>query len=176
MFSPRESGSNVSSSKALQPVKPIRSAVPQDAPALARLINDAFMVEAFFKIGDRTSADEILRMMEPLGQFLVLEEPPGVVAGTVYLQFRGDRAYFGMLSIEPSRQGRGLGRLLIDAVEARSRERGCRAVDIHIVNLREELPPFYRRLGYVENGTLPFSDAERASRPCHFIVMTKALA
>ena len=175
MFSPRESGSNVSSSKALQPVKPIRSAVPQDAPVLARLINDAFTVEAFFKIGDRTSADEILRMMEP-GQFLVLEEPPGTIAGSVYLQFRGDRAYFGMLSIEPSRQGRGLGRLLIDAVEARSRERGCRAVDIHIVNLREELPPFYRRLGYVENGTLPFSDAERASRPCHFIVMTKALA
>ena len=183
MFSPRESGSNVSSSKALQPVKPIRSAVPQDAPALARVINDAFTVEAFFKLGDRTSADEILRMMEapstPLGtggQFLVLEEPPGAIAGSVYLQFRGDRAYFGMLSIEPSRQGRGLGRLLIDAVEARSRERGCRAVDIHIVNLREELPPFYRRLGYVENGTLPFSDAERASRPCHFIVMTKALA
>src|SRR5580765_2037713 len=107
MFSPRESGSNVSSSKALQPVKPIRSAVPQDAPVLARLINDAFRVEAFFKIGDRTSADEILRMMEssstPLGtggQFLVLEEPPGAIAGSVYLQFQGDRAYFGMLSIE----------------------------------------------------------------------------
>jgi len=178
MFSPGESGSDVSSSKAVQPVKPIRSAVAQDAPVLARLINDAFTVEAFFKIGDRTSADEIVRMMEvPSGaEFLVLEEPPGVIAGTVYLKFRGDRAYFGMLSIEPSRQGGGLGRLLIDAVEARSRERGCRAVDIHIVNLREELPPFYRRLGYVENGTLPFSDAERASRPCHFIVMTKALA
>ena len=175
MFSPRESGSNVSSSKAVRPVKPIRSAVPHDAPVLARLINDAFKVEAIFKIGDRTSADEILRMMET-GQFLVLEEPSGPIAGSVYLQFQGDRAYFGMLSIEPSRQGCGLGRLLIDAVEARSRERGCRAVDIHIVNLREELPPFYRRLGYVENGTLPFSDAERASRPCHFIVMTKALA
>jgi GNAT superfamily N-acetyltransferase len=183
MFSPGESGSDVSSSKAVQPVKPIRLAVREDAPALARLINDAFTVEAFFKIGDRTSADEILRMMDgpstPLGtsgEFLVLEETPGVIAGSVYLQFRGDRAYFGMLSIEPSRQGRGLGRLLIEAVEARSRERGCRAIDIHIVNLREELPPFYRRLGYVEAGTLPFSDADRASRPCHFIVMTKALA
>jgi GNAT superfamily N-acetyltransferase len=81
-----------------------------------------------------------------------------------------------MLSIEPSRQGRGLGRDLIDAAEARCREHGCRHVDIHIVNLREELPRFYRQLGYVESGTLPFSDADRASRPCHFIVMTKALA
>jgi len=174
MFSPRESGSNVSSSKAVQPVKRIRDAVPQDAPALADLINDAFKVEAFFKIGDRTSADEILRMMDG-GQFLVLEEPLGTIAGSVYLQVQGDRVYFGMLSIEPARQGHGLGRLLIDAVEARGRERGCRWVDIHIVNLREELPGFYRRLGYVDSGTLQFSDAARASRPCHFIVMTKTL-
>jgi hypothetical protein len=49
-------------------------------------------------------------------------------------------------------------------------------MDIHIVNLREELPPYYRRLGYAERGTLPFSAPERASRPCHFIVMTKPLS
>ena len=80
-----------------------------------------------------------------------------------------------MLSIDPARQRQGLGRRLIDAVEARARERGCRFMDIHIVNLREELPAYYRRFGYVETGTLPFSDPERASRPCFFIVMSKPL-
>ena len=153
----------------------IRPMVPEEARAVAGLINEAFIVEAFFKIGDRTSADEIIQMMRG-GEFLVLEEPRGAIAGCVYLTFQRDRAYFGMLSIAPSRQGRGLGRRLIDAVEARARGRGCLAVDIHIVNLREELPDFYRRLGYVESGVLPFSDADRASRPCHFIVMTKTLA
>jgi ribosomal protein S18 acetylase RimI-like enzyme len=153
----------------------IRPMVPDEASVVARLINEAFTVEAFFKIGDRTSAHEVIQMSGG-GEFLVLEEPRGTIAGCVYLTFHGDRAYFGMLSIAPSRQGRGLGRRLIDAVEARSRDRSCSAVDIHIVNLREELPGFYRRLGYVASGTLPFSDAERASRPCHFIVMTKALA
>ena len=39
----------------------IRTATSQEAPVLARIINDAFVVEAFFKIGDRTSADEISR-------------------------------------------------------------------------------------------------------------------
>lgn len=164
-------------SKAVRTVNPfIRSASPQDAPRLAALINDAFKIEAFFKIGDRTSADEIVQMMLDGGHFLVLEDPVGTIAGSVYLKFQNDRAYFGMLSIDPSRQGCGLGRRLIDAVEARCRERGCRAVDIHIVNLREELPPYYRRLGYVNCGTLPFPDANRASRPCHMIVMTKVLA
>jgi GNAT superfamily N-acetyltransferase len=151
----------------------VKIATLQDAGALAKLINDAFIVEAFFKIGDRTSAEEITRLMNDGGEFLVLDDDP--FAGCVYLKVSGDRAYFGMLSIDPPKQGRGLGRQLIDAVEARARERGCQYMDIHIVNLREELPPYYRRCGYVETGTAPFSEPERASRPCSFIVMTKAL-
>ena len=148
----------------------LRIATLPDAPNLARLINDAFVVEAFFKIGDRTSADEIAALMHAGGEFLVVDG-----SGCVYVTCAGDRAYFGMLSIDPAKQRQGLGRRLIDAAEARARERGCRFMDIHIVNLREELPPYYRRLGYVENGTLPFSEPDRASRPCFFIVMSKPL-
>ncbi len=152
----------------------LRVAGSADAPRLAALINDAFQVEAFFKIGDRTSADDIVDLMRE-GEFLVLEDAGDGLAGGVYLSCRGERAYFGMLSIDPSKQGKGLGRRLIEAAEARARERGCRFMDIHIVNLREELPAYYRRFEYAEQGTLPFSEPGRASRPCHFIVMTKAL-
>jgi predicted N-acetyltransferase YhbS len=160
----------------------IRTAGPQDAAALAGLINAAFVVEAFFKIGDRTSADEIAALMEAGGEFLVLEasEPgtgtgTGTLTGCVYLKCSGERAYFGMLSIDPTSQRQGAGRRLVDAVESRARERGCRYMDLHIVNLREELIPYYRRLGYAESGTLPFSEPKRASRPCFFVVMTKPL-
>lgn len=158
----------------------IRTARSREAPVLARIINDAFVVEAFFKIGDRTSADEISALMNAGGEFLVVENAEsgtgtGTMCGCVYLKCSGDRAYFGMLSIDPGNQRKGLGRRLIDAVEARARERGCRGMDIHIVNLREELPAYYRSLGYEETGTLPFSDPERASRPCFFIVMSKSL-
>lgn len=153
-----------------------RIATLQDAGNLERIINDAFIVEAFFKIGDRTNKEEIVALMNAGGEFLVLDDVgPGTLVGCVYLQCQGDRAYFGMLSISPARQRQGFGRRLIDAAEARARERGCRFMDIHIVNLREELPPYYGRLGYVENGTLPFSDPDRASLPCFFIVMTKPL-
>ena len=174
----------------------LRLATLQDAADLARIINDAFIVEAFFKIGDRTSAEEIAALMNAGGEFLVLEGPhrrsgdlsaeagsakveaakAGTLpAGCVYLKCTGDGAYFGMLSIAPPWQRQGLGRQLIDAAEARARESGCRVMDIHIVNLREELPPYYRRFGYAETGVLPFSDRDRASRPCFFIVMSKPL-
>ena len=145
----------------------IRTARPDDAAALASLINAAFVVEAFFKIGDRTSADEVAALMEAGGEFLVLEGLPrrsgeaakagtgtgtGTLTGCVYLKSSGDRAYFGMLSIDPDKQRQGAGRRLVDAVESRARERGCRFMDLHLVDLREELTPYYRRLGYVECG------------------------
>jgi GNAT superfamily N-acetyltransferase len=160
----------------------IRLATLQDAADLARIINDAFIVEAFFKIGDRTSAEEIATLMKAGGEFLLANVEPGTGTGTgtlpigcVYLKCTGDGAYFGMLSIEPVWQRQGLGRQLIEAAEARARERGCRVMDIHLVNLREELPLYYRRFGYAETGVLPFSDPDRASRPCFFIVMSKPL-
>jgi predicted N-acetyltransferase YhbS len=158
-------------------VSDIRLARPDEAPALARLINDAFVVENFFKIGDRTSADELLELMRKGGEFLVLESASDrTVVGCLFLRCGADRAYFGMLAVEPARQGEGLGARLVGAAESRARDMGCRFMDIHIVNLREELPPYYRRLGYVEAGTLPFSDPLRASRPCHFVVMSKPIA
>lgn len=153
-----------------------RIATLQEAAELARIINDAFIVEAFFKIGDRTSAGEVAGLIDAGGEFLVLDAPePRSLAGCLYLTCRGDRAYFGMLSISPSRQRQGLGRQLIEAAESRARGRGCRFMDIHIVNLREDLLPYYGRLGYAKTGTLPFSDPALASRPCSFIVMSKAL-
>ena len=156
------------------PAPRVRTAGPHDVADLARLINSAFAVERFFKRGDRTTIDEI-RALSATGEFMLVDGPQGDALGCVYWTRQGDDGYFGMLSIAPAQQGRGLGRLLIDAVESRCRAAGCRRMRIHIVNLREELPPFYRRLGYAETGTLPFPAPEEAMRPCHFIVMTKAL-
>jgi ribosomal protein S18 acetylase RimI-like enzyme len=156
----------------------LRTARAAEAAAIAALVNAAFQVEAFFKRGDRTDAGEIGNMMQR-GEFLVLDhseapDAPGTgLAACVYTRTNGDRGYFGMLSIDPGSQGRGLGRSMIAAVESRFRAQGCRAVDIHVVNLRKELPPFYERLGYVASGTLPFPDDGSATEPCHFIVMTK---
>ena len=49
------------------------------------------------------------------------------------------------------------GRKLVEASEAYARNHGCAHMDLHIVNVREELPAFYRRLGYRETGTEEFT-------------------
>jgi N-acetylglutamate synthase-like GNAT family acetyltransferase len=152
----------------------IRIATENDVQAIAALINQAFIVEAFFKIGDRTSVENLGELMRKGGQFLVAEDAGGLV-GCVFVKTKGATGYFGMLSVDPRVQGRGLGRTLIDASEAHLRARGCTRAEIEVVNLREELPPFYEKFGYVQTEERPFPDPARASQPCHFIVMTKAL-
>ena len=151
----------------------IRTATRAEAPALAALISLAYRVEDFFKIGDRTDAADVRERMAR-GDFLVIEDERDI-AGCVYVTWHGDVGYFGMLSIDPARQGQGLGSKLIAAAEGHCRAVGCRTMELEVVNLRTELPPFYRRFGYTESGTRPFTDTERASRPCHFIVMSKPL-
>ncbi|HEV7502164.1 MAG TPA: GNAT family N-acetyltransferase [Vicinamibacteria bacterium] len=152
----------------------VRAAAPEEADALAALINAAFAVERFFIDGDRTSAAEVRALMGK-GAFLV-SEAQGALSGCVYVERRGARGYFGLLAVDPARKGTGLGRALVAAAEDRFRGQGCEAADISVVDLRQELPPFYRRLGYVETGTAPFPSDGKATRPCHFILMSKPLA
>lgn len=153
---------------------PIRLATTADAAQLAALISLAYRVEDFFKIGDRTDPEDVRKRMQKAA-FLILEDDDRTMAGCVYVDVRERTGYFGMLSIDPSRQGQGLGTRLIAAAEDHCRAAGCNGMELEVVNLRTELPPFYRRFGYVEAGTRPFSDTEQAKLPCHFIVMTKPL-
>jgi GNAT superfamily N-acetyltransferase len=151
----------------------IRVAAVTEAEAIVRLINDAFRIEEFFVYGDRINLEQVLSFFGT-GEFL-LTGRVGAPDGCVYMEQRGERGYLGLLSIDPSLQRTGLGSRLVAAAEEWARERGCRFVDLRIVNLREELPAFYRRLGYVEDGTEPFPAEAPTKLPCHFVKMSKRL-
>jgi N-acetylglutamate synthase-like GNAT family acetyltransferase len=153
----------------------IRFAEESDLPTLTALINHAFKVEAFFIVRDRLIPEEALEYFRK-GRFLLAEEDGGL-AGVVYVELRGDRSYLGLLSVNPELQKTGLGRRLMAAAEEFAREMGSHHMDLTVVNLRTELPPFYRKLGYTENGTAPIRPemVPRVTQPCHFIRMTKPL-
>ena len=151
----------------------IRAADPSDAPQIAALVNLAFRVERFFVYGDRTNSDQISAMFQT-GTFL-LAEIASQPLGCVYLELRGDRAYFGLLSVDPVHQRQGVGRQLVGEAERRARDAGCNFMDILIVNVRTELIPIYARMGYVESGTAPFPANVPTKIPCHFLRMSKNL-
>jgi predicted N-acetyltransferase YhbS len=153
----------------------LRFAEAADLPAITGLINQAFSVEFFFKASDRLTAAEAQHLFEK-GRFLVLEEG-GRIEGTAYVELRGERAYLGLLSINPERQRSGIGTRLTAAAEEFARESGCCFMDLRVVNLREELPVIYGKFGYKVTGAEDLSVAagQVFTQEAHFITMSKDL-
>jgi ribosomal protein S18 acetylase RimI-like enzyme len=152
----------------------MRTATRSDADAIARLINTAFLVEQFFIERDRTNPATVRALIEK-GKFLLAEDAPNLL-GCVYFEMHGGRGYFGMLSIDPSRQRKGLGRQLVNTVEKYFQDAGCKFSDMKIVNVRTELHTLYRRWGYVDTGTAIYDDPTPTKIPVHFITMSKPLS
>jgi GNAT superfamily N-acetyltransferase len=152
----------------------VRLAEPHDLDAIMAVINAAFRkAESFFIDRDRLDLETTRSLMEK-GKFLVGDDG-GTIPACVYIELRGERAYLGLLSVDPQRQKTGLGTTLMNAAEDFCRKSGCRFIDLRIVNLRTENEAFYRRRGYVETGTSPFPAELTTKLPCHFVEMSKTL-
>lgn len=153
----------------------IRDATADDVPQMTDVVNRAFAIETFL-VGPRT---DVRRMAAAMAEadFLVAEDDAARIVACVRVEAHGPRGGFGMLAVDPDRQGKGLGRAMVDAAEERCRTLGCTEARIAVLSLRPELLAFYRKLGYRETGTEPF----RPPRPlvggvaCHCIVLARTL-
>jgi len=152
----------------------VRFGQESDVDSLVRLINAAFAVERPIFDGDRTTPDGVRAYMQT-GRFLLAEDAY-CLGGCVYAELRGNRGYIGLLSVDPTRQGLGLGRKLMEAAEQFFHEAGCVGVDLRVVSARAPLPAFYRHLGYAESHTAPLPAGAQPKVACHFIYMAKSLA
>jgi ribosomal protein S18 acetylase RimI-like enzyme len=154
----------------------ICEAEPCDAIAITRVVNAAYRVEDFFKLGDRTDVREVAEFLLT-ETFLVARDDDDEIVGAVRVSTHEGKGHFGMLSVWPEIQGSGLGRQLIEAAEHFARERGCTWMDLEVASPRLELPAFYRKFGYEVSGTAPWPAHERTKlpEPPHFIVMSREL-
>jgi len=151
-----------------------RLAAIQDAEGITALINAAFRkAESFFIDGDRIDTESVRSLMDR-GQFLVADKN-GNFSGCIYVEFRGQRAYLGLLSVDPQLQKTGMGSALLKAAEEQCANAGCSFVDLRTVNLRTDNRAFYGRRGYVESGTEPFPAELTPKLACHFVNMSKRL-
>jgi GNAT superfamily N-acetyltransferase len=165
----------IANPRSSEPDVRMRLASDDDVPALTRLVNAAFVVEQVVFEGNRVD-DLGIRAYMGSGTFLVAEDSTELV-GCVYVESRDDRSYLGLLSVQPARQGQGLGRQLVTAAEKLAREAGSHTMDLRVISARaEQLLPFYQRLGYQFVRTQPFP-ADLVTRvPSHYILMSKPIA
>ena len=152
----------------------VRLAESRDADAIVFVINVAFrLAEGFLIDRDRIDLTTVQELSQK-GTFLVAEE--NLVCGCVYVEPRErDRSYLGLLAVDPQLQKSGIGSQLMQAAEAYCAKAGSRFMDLRIVSVRNELPAFYQRRGYVETGIEPFTPGLNPKVPCHFVWMSKPL-
>ena len=103
--------------------------------------------------GGMTVADLADRQNEPwfeAGDFLVVRDDSGRMAGYNWLKVEPDLGEIYVLGVHPDSSGQGLGRLLMHAGLARLRERGCHTAALYVE--ADSLGPvhLYRSLGFTD--------------------------
>lgn len=149
-----------------------RAARSEDVDALLRLVESAYRGDASRKgwtteadmldgqRTDRAGVEEIIA--KPASRVLVFERGARLLA-CCHIEKLGDECYFGMFAVDPAEQGGGVGkRALREAERAAREDLGCRAMQMTVITLREELIAWYERRGYRRTGIhkpFPYGDA-----------------
>src|SRR5512133_3521232 len=130
----------------------IRDADPADADAIARLLT---------QLGYPTVGEAVASRLDRLlivGDRVVVAELDGAVVGLAHLQvtpaIERDRpaAKLGALVVDEAHRGRGIGRALMEAIEAEARRRGCELLFLTTAERRDDAHAFYERVGLEHTG------------------------
>ena len=136
------------------PTLTVRAAVLQDAPRLA-----ALSAVLGYRVTEEAVGERLTRLLGRADDtVLVAELPPGRIVGWLHGSDRellesGRRCEILGLVVDAEHRRQGVGRRLVEAVEAWATRRGIEEIVVRSNVLREESHPFYERLGYVRAKT-----------------------
>ena len=132
----------------------VRRAVPEDAPVCGRICYDAFTristAHAFppdFPSAE-VAAGVLSMMFTHPGFYCVVAEEGGRILGSNCLDERSAIAGVGPITIDPEVQNKGVGRALMEAVLARSAERGCQGTRLLQAAFHNRSLSLYTKLGF----------------------------
>ena len=140
----------------------IRKISVEDAPQLAELLRDIGWFDSFksepMEVATRWVRLHIERCLaDDSHSIFVAEEPDGTIVGygsvhwLPYLFLQGPEGYVSELFVRESARGQGVGRELLQQIEADARGRGC--TRLSLINLRSResyMRQFYVKAGWEE--------------------------
>ena len=94
------------------------------------------------------------------------------IAGCAFLAEKDDHCYLGKLAVAPAWQGRGIGRMLMQAAEEHTRQIGKPILELQTRVELDGNQRLFARLGFVETGRTAHAGSDRPTS----VTMRKALA
>jgi GNAT superfamily N-acetyltransferase len=154
-----------------------RAATTADVPALVALVNSAYRgesskagwtTEADLLGGQRIDVDGLTEIITTPGNIILVHVKDDIPVACVHLERTGQDCYLGLLTVQPTIQGSGLGRRMLEAAERWALEHWCsRSMHMTVIVQRVELIAWYERHGYSRTGErkpFPYGD-ERFGLP-----------
>jgi ribosomal protein S18 acetylase RimI-like enzyme len=106
-------------------------------------------------IGPSDQPEEIEKKIQRDPDLFLVAEQEGSIVGTVIGGFDGRRGMIYHLAVAPECRGQGLGNLLMDEIESRLRQKGCRKAYL-LVKQGNSAAEFYEKRGWDEMDVLLF--------------------
>ncbi|MGZ3772504.1 MAG: GNAT family N-acetyltransferase [Pseudobdellovibrionaceae bacterium] len=160
--------------------------------SLVNLVNSAYRGESAKKGwtseadllgGQRIDAERIHELINTEDSVVLIAENDdnGTLLGCVHLEKFGSRVYLGMLTVDPTLQGHGIGKMLLQESEAFASFWDCTAIFMTVISVRKDLISWYEKHGFRNTGEkkpFPYGD-ERFGIPkvegLEFVILEKKL-
>ena len=155
-----------------EPTLRFRAAASGDVDAVVALVESAYRgdasragwtTEADLLEGRRTGPDEIQAVIAREQSQLLLAERDGILLACAHVAVEDGTGYFGMFSVDPVHQGQGLGSIVLaEAERIAAGQWSCPTMRMTVIDVRDDLIPFYERRGYRRTGIkkpFPYGDA-----------------
>ena len=91
---------------------------------------------------------DIARKLQVNPELFLVAELNGRLAGTVMGGYEGHRGWINYLAVAPDSQRRGVGRALMETVEAKLLALGCPKINLQVRSSNTAVIQFYGHLGY----------------------------
>jgi GNAT superfamily N-acetyltransferase len=130
----------------------IRDAEARDADAISALLGQL----GYPATGEALPAR--LERLQIVGDRVVVADLDGAIVGLAQLhvsptlEYERPAAKLAALVVDASHRGEGVGRALVEAMEAEARARRCELLFLTSAARREDAHEFYRRVGLEETG------------------------
>ena len=128
----------------------VRAFELKDEPAVIALWEECRLVRPW-----NDPHKDIARKLAVQPELFVVGEMQGRVIGSVMAGYEGHRGWVNYLAVAPAYRGRGFARALMAHVEQLLLARGCPKVSLLVRDSNTEAIAFYRRLGYVQDQSVP---------------------